>query len=252
MIVQRYNIFFTSPFFSYLCGSETKLCIYYIQMNITIIANGSFPTLSSVLSCLGEADRVVCCDGALEKYLQWVRRQNPRPVQQVAVVGDGDSLSPALLNEALHEGLPISHQQISEQESNDLSKAVRYAAEHTHHLNEPIHVSILGATGKREDHTLGNIALLAYYSEHYPLMQFAMVSDYGTFYPVNGLRRFPSYPGQQVSLFALRSDIPISVKGLKYPIENRCLEWLWQGTLNESLGDSFEVKGERVIVFQKR
>jgi thiamine pyrophosphokinase len=221
-------------------------------MNITIIANGSFPTLPSVLSCLGEADRVVCCDGALEKYLPWVRRQNPRPVQQVAVVGDGDSLSPALLNEALHEGLPISHQQISEQESNDLSKAVRYAAEHTHHLNEPIYVSILGATGKREDHTLGNIALLAYYSEHYPLMQFAMVGDYGTFYPVNGLRRFPSYPGQQVSLFALRSDITISVKGLKYPIENRCLEWLWQGTLNESLGDSFEVKGERVIVFQKR
>ncbi len=222
-------------------------------MNIIIIANGAFPTLPPVLKLIGEADWVVCCDGALEKYLQWYRRQSPRPVQQVAVVGDGDSLSPALLQEAQHEGIALDHQQISEQEYNDLSKAVRYVDEKTRRLPETnIHVDILGATGKREDHTLGNISLLAYYAEKYPRLHFAMPGDYGTFYSVSGRQQFDSYPGQQVSFFALKSDQPMSVSGLVYPIENRQLEWLWEGTLNEAIGDHFEVAGERVLVYLKR
>ena len=206
-----------------------------------------------VLKMLGEADWVVCCDGALEKYIQWYRQQAPRPVQQVAVVGDGDSLSPALLREAQHEGIALDHQQISEQEYNDLSKAVRYIDAKIRQLQEErIHVDILGATGKREDHSLGNISLLAYYAETYPAMEFTMPGDYGTFYPVSGQRQFDSYPGQQVSLFALKSDRPVSVSGLVYPIENRQLEWLWEGTLNEAIGEHFEVFGERVIVYLKR
>lgn len=202
---------------------------------------------------MDKADLVVCCDGALEKYLHWYRQQSPRPQQKVAVVGDGDSLSPTLLREAQSEGLAPDHLQIAEQESNDLSKAVRYAESKTHHLGkENIRVHILGATGKREDHTMGNITLLAYYNEAYPKIGFDMPSDYGTFYPVNGARRFQSYPGQQVSLFALKPCNPITVSGLVYPIENRCLEWLWEGTLNEAIGSSFEVFGERVIVYLKR
>lgn len=209
--------------------------------------------MAPVLKLVGEASLVVCCDGALEKYLQWYRQQPFCPQQEVAVVGDGDSLSPTLLREAQSEGLMLDHRQIAEQESNDLSKAVRYAEGKIRHLvTEKIRVHILGATGKREDHTMGNIALLAYYNETYPRMEFDMPGDYGTFYPVNGLRSFLSYPGQQVSLFALKPGKPISVAGLRYPIENRCLEWLWEGTLNEALGTSFEVRGERVIVYIKR
>ena len=222
-------------------------------MNIIIIANGASPTLPPVLKLLNAADWVVCCDGALGKYLQWLHQQMPRPSQQVSVVGDGDSLSPSLLREAQHEGLNLDHQHVTEQEYNDLTKAVRYVDEKTRHIKggKP-HVDILGATGKREDHTLGNISLLAYYAEMYPELDFAMHSDYGTFYPVNGLRQFHSHKGQQVSLFSLKPDKPVSVIGLMYPIENRCFPWLWEATLNEALGDSFEVQGERVVVFLNR
>lgn len=223
-------------------------------MNIIIIANGTFPTLPPVLRLLSNADWVVCCDGALEKYLHWLRQQMPRPVQQqVSVVGDGDSLSPALLREAEHEGLGIDHHTITEQEFNDLTKAVRYVDEKTRHLKgEKMHVDILGATGKREDHTVGNISLLAYYAEMYPEMDFAMPGDYGTFYPVNGQRKFPSHKGQQISLFALKPNKPVSATGLVYPIEKRCFQWLWEATLNEAIGESFEVQGERVVVFINR
>ena len=40
-------------------------------MNIIIIANGLFPEKPWVDTLLGGADRVVCCDGAIEKYLGW-------------------------------------------------------------------------------------------------------------------------------------------------------------------------------------
>lgn len=202
-----------------------------------------------VLNYLKAADMVVCCDGALEKYLGWYRQQTPRPTHKVAVVGDGDSLSPALLREAQHAGINLHHQQVDEQEYNDLTKAVRYALEGN--VAETTHVAIIGATGKREDHTLGNISLLAYYLNLYPKVEFLMPTDYGTFCPMQGVRTFDSYEGQQVSLFSLTPTEPITVKGLRYPIENRCITEWWQGTLNEAEGESFEVKGGRLLVYLK-
>lgn len=219
-------------------------------MNIIIIANGLFPTLPPVLKHLNEADYVVCCDGALEKYLRWYRQQAPRPTHPVAVVGDGDSLSPALLREAMHEGMDLHHQQVDEQEYNDLTKAVRYAMALPHEVK--LHISILGATGKREDHTLGNISLLAYYLEQFPGVEFSMPTDYGTFYPMKGERVFDSFEGQQVSLFSLTPNEPITVSGLRYPIENRCLTQWWQGTLNEAEGEHFTVIGGELLVYLKR
>lgn len=233
----------------YLCGS--KICPHYNNstMNIIIIANGSFPTLPTVLQQLNTADLVVCCDGALANYLRWYRQQSLRPSHLVAVVGDGDSLSPALLQEAQRENIQLDHQQIDEQEYNDLTKAVRYAVAQCH--GQKANISILGATGKREDHTLGNISLLAYYMEEFSNCDFSMPGDYGTFYPMQGSRTFASQAGQQISLFSLQPEIPITVSGLRYPIENRKINWWWEATLNEAEGESFTVTGGRMLVYIK-
>ena len=45
----------------------------------------------------------------------------------------------------------------------------------------------------------------------------------------------------------------MSVRGLRYPIENRRLTEWWEGTLNEALGDEFEVilkEGAKVLVYR--
>ena len=217
-------------------------------MNIIIIANGSFPTERAVLARLCEADHLVCCDGALGKFLNWYRTLTPRPLLRVSAVGDGDSLAPSVLEEARREGLQLHHELILEQESNDLSKAVRYALADAQG-EAKVHLCIVGATGLREDHTLGNISLLAYYAMEYPEVGFEMVGDYGVFLPFSGVRRFETHQGQQVSLFSLTPDEPVSVSGLRYPIEGRCLRWWWEGTLNEALGDSFEVRGGKGVVY---
>ena len=223
-------------------------------MNIIILANGLFPTSERVLQLFEGADRVVCCDGAFENYLRWYGQQTVRPTHSVAVVGDGDSLKPSAIECAKVMGIDYRRQVVAEQENNDLSKAVRYAVEQASGRvanNDDVAITILGATGLREDHMLGNISLLGYYLVEFPDIRFSMVSDYGTFLPMRGRRIFSSYAGQQVSIFSLTPMEPVSVSGLRYPICGRCLSWLWEGTLNESLGDKFEVQGGTLVVYLK-
>ena len=225
------------------------------KMNITIIANGLFPEKPWVDTLLGHSDRVVCCDGAIEKYLSWHSRQTNLPTHPVDVVGDGDSLNPVLIAEAQRRGIDVHHYVVEEQEYNDLTKATRHAMEEVDRmgiLNTEVCIEYIGATGLREDHTLGNISLLAYYMEQYPDITFHMVSDYGIFIPMHGRRRFHSHAGQQISIFSLSPDKPVTVNGLRWPIENRCLTSWWQGTLNEALGDTFTVQGGTIIVYLKR
>jgi len=109
---------------------------------------------------------------------------------------------------------------------------------------------ILGATGKREDHTIGNISLLAEYAR---LANVIMITDYGEIYPVLETTAFKSSPGQYVSIFSIDPETEITSEGLKYPLIKRKLRNWWEATLNETMGDSFTLKftGGPLIVFIK-
>ena len=105
-----------------------------------ILANGEYPTHPLPLRMLEEAKFVVCCDGAANEYIS--RGHTPD-----VIIGDGDSLSP----EYKELFAPIIHR-IADQETNDQTKAVLFLQKKGYRK-----IAIVGATGKREDHTLGNI-----------------------------------------------------------------------------------------------
>ncbi|MBR1835076.1 MAG: thiamine diphosphokinase [Bacteroidales bacterium] len=221
-------------------------------MNITIVANGLFPSGEWVDGLLQQSDRIVCCDGALEKYIEWRRGRTTASDKQtgVTVVGDGDSLRKGVLEQAAALGVMVNRVVVSEQDDNDLTKATRYALNEC--CGEPPTVSrvdYIGATGLREDHTVGNISLLAWYMEQYPDVQFRMLSDCGIFVPMSGHAVFNTHKGQQVSLFSLTPSIPVTTTGLRWPIKERCLDWWWEGTLNEALGGQVEVWGGKMVVY---
>jgi len=133
---------------------------------------------------------------------------------------------------------------ISEQDTNDQTKAIEWAIRNGHS-----DVVILGNTGKREDHTIGNISLLCDYSEK---INVCAVSNSGIFTPVNKSADFPSFCGEQVSIFSVYKASKISSHNLKYQLNDMILESWWMGTLNESLGDTFSLFFEtgHLIVFQ--
>ncbi|HTN69097.1 MAG TPA: thiamine diphosphokinase [Dysgonamonadaceae bacterium] len=186
-----------------------------------IIANGVFPTHPYPLSYIENASNIVCLDGALRACLD--NNINPD-----TIVGDGDSISITLREEYDD----IFHV-FTDQETNDLTKAVTFCVK-----NDLKEIKIVAATGKREDHTMGNISLLLEYMRECTVK---MITDYGIFTPISTTTEFESAVGQQVSIFNL-DQIPISSHNLKFPLNDTILDNLWKGTLNESLDETFTIE----------
>jgi thiamine pyrophosphokinase len=198
-----------------------------------IIANGKFPDHPIPLSYLLNAKRVICCDGAADSLIDF-------GLEPFAIVGDCDSVN-SKIAEKYAERLFID----SDQETNDLTKAVRWCTERDYN-----DIVILGATGKREDHTLGNISLLVDYAA---VASVIMVTDAGTFFPVLKSTTFETVKGQQVSLFSINPFNEISTEGLKFELNRKKLANWWTATLNEAVDTSFSVEFEDgpLIVYLK-
>ena len=201
------------------------------NFDVVVLANGEFPSGEIPLRVLNSGLPIVCCDGAVENL------ENQK-VMPSAIIGDGDSIPPSLKQKYA----PIFHCD-KNQENNDLTKTINYCVSLGYK-----NVAILGATGLREDHTLANISLLMDYSK---VVRCCMLTDYGFFTPISKTTKFQSFARQQVSVFCLQSDKPVTFEGLQYPVENRCFRSWWEGSLNSALGESFTIFTEgEVLVFQ--
>ena len=192
-----------------------------------IVAGGEYPTAPLPLEVLQSVPFVVCCDGAADRYIATGGVPD-------AIVGDGDSIS-AVNREKYAHLLHI----ISEQETNDQTKAVRFLMERGKRR-----IAIVGATGRREDHTIGNISLLIEYAR--TGCNVCSFTDHGVFIPCNGTTTHKCRKGQQVSIFSITAK-ELSAEGLLYPIYD-FNNW-WQGTLNECTGEEFTInaKGEYLL-----
>ena len=188
------------------------------EFDAVILANGDFPTAEVPLRILREARQIVACDGAAASL-----QDNHH---KVIIIGDGDSVPDELKSRLIR---------IDEQEDNDLTKATRYALQQGWHR-----IAYLGCTGKREDHTLGNISLLMRYRRDLGI-EATMFTDYGYFTSSLGSRTFDSMPGQQVSIFNFGCT-RIYSEGLRWQ-SYAYQEW-WQGTLNEAVGDAFSIDAD--------
>ncbi len=204
------------------------------ENNYTVIlADGTFPVTEKPLQLLKNAAHIVCCDGAAANFISGRRPD--------AVVGDMDTLAPEL-KEYFAD---IIHTE-SEQETNDLSKAFRYCLKQGWR-----NIVILGATGGREDHTLGNIGLLIDFSKIEP--DILMVTDDGEFSVAHESGDFSAVPGQAVSIFAPFACTEVTSAGLKYPMNNLKLDSWWRATLNETLGSTFHLdftSGHPLLIFK--
>ena len=185
-----------------------------------LLAAGAPPTHPRPLAHLRAAAALVCCDGACAT----ARRLGREPD---FVVGDGDSISPEdrrrLAERFVH---------VAEQDTNDLAKAFRFAAAHT-----PTRIVILGATGLREDHALGNIFWLFDFAAAFP--DVSMWTDHGVFEVVSAPRTFPCAAGESVSLFVPDPATRISSQGLVWPLDGLRFGSLHAATLNRTAAAAF-------------
>ena len=195
-----------------------------IKKPIVILANGSFPYHQIPLDILKKAKTIICLDGAVINLIQAGLEPN-------LIMGDLDSINSEL--KIKYSDIIIN---MPCQNNNDLRKAMDWIEKQGY--NE---VSILGATGLREDHTISNIFSIL---ETELKIEFKIFTDYGTFQIIKGYKKIESFKNQAVSLFTLRKSTKITTYNLKYNLNKESLSTLFYGTLNNCTSESFSIKSE--------
>ncbi|HHV03178.1 MAG: thiamine diphosphokinase [Bacteroidales bacterium] len=194
-----------------------------------ILAQGAYPTHPYPLHILHTAKMLICTDGAVNTLKDRIPDR---------IVGDLDSLTPSLREKYASRLIEDSCK-----ETNDLTKAILYC-----HKEGIRAITILGATGRREDHTLGNISLLGSYA--IMMESVRMVTDYGVFMVFahgrtdqKGFRHVsvPCVPGEPVSFFALNPAMKLCAKGVRYPVEQVVFDAWWKATLNQCTEKKLEL-----------
>ena len=200
--------------------------------SVVILAKGDYPTHPIPLRILKDAKTIICCDGA-------VNNLETNEIVPDFIMGDMDSISPDIKNK--YSNIIISK---PDQAENDLRKAINWAEE-----NNVTKSAILGASGKRDDHSLANIFTLLQYPSK---LEMTIYTDYGNFSVVKGEQKFDSFKGQQVSLFSADQNIEITSIHLKYNLNNKSLSNLYCGSLNESLNEVFtiSISPGKILVYQ--
>ena len=200
--------------------------------SVVILAKGDYPTHPIPLRILKDAKTIICCDGA-------VNNLETNEIVPDFIMGDMDSISPDLKDK--YSDIIIS---MSDQAENDLRKAINWAEE-----NKVNKAAIIGASGKRDDHSLANIFTLL---QHPSKLDLTIYTDYGIFSVVKGEQKFDSFKGQQISLFSADQNIEITSIHLKYNLNNKSLSNLYCGSLNESLNEVFtiSISPGKILVYQ--
>ena len=201
-----------------------------------LLADGDFPRHQLALRTLRAARRIVCCDGAADA----LARREPGLVP-AAVGGDFDSAG--TLARRRFPAAVFHHD--PDQETNDLDKAFRLCLRRRWGR-----LVVLGATGRREDHTLGNVARLADYAAEAPGIR--MVTDHGLFLALRGDAQIRCGTGRAVSLFSFDPAQRLTSEGLEWPLRDLAPDTLWRATLNRANADEFALHLARpstVLVF---
>ena len=186
-----------------------------------ILANGAFPKKGGEpWRLLESARRVIACDGAANSFIRRFRRVPD------FIIGDLDSL-PSALQLQLQTPTLIP---IPDQSTNDLSKAIAYCRKRGWS-----DLVIVGATGRREDHELGNI---------FRAMEagVAVVTDYGRFVSIAKTLRIRVRKGTAISVFATDKRTKMSSNGLEWPLNAVNFTNLYCATLNRASSVEVTIK----------
>ena len=200
-------------------------------MKVVIVCAGAFPRSEYPRLLLKEADSIVCCDGALATL-------EKNGIVPDVVTGDFDSVCRRALKR-----FPGKVVRVEDQECNDLTKAFRYVMDNYSGLT---YICILGATGKSEAHSLGNLSLLMQYEKDYALfgrgITVEMVSDYNTAFAISQGCTLYVGEGRKISVFTCDSSLRLRSKGLQWPLDDVVFDNWWKGSLNRASEDSIELE----------
>jgi thiamine pyrophosphokinase len=189
-----------------------------------VIANGEPPKKQRLQALAREANVIVCADGGANTSLKY-------GVVPDAIVGDLDSIHA----EALVKYHRVPTYEDRDDETTDLEKAISWAIKSKYD-----HITVVGASGARLDHTIGNLSVLP---KFYPDAIIRFVDDFGELWYVGRELEFEAKKGDVVSLIPLNRCEEIVTVGLRYALEGETLELgVREGTSNVVVSSPVKIK----------
>ena len=198
----------------------------YFNKPFIILANGQYPSHLSALNKLHTAGTIICTDGSANKLLENGLTPN-------VIIGDMDSTT---VDQNSFKGLYVK---IIDQDNTDLDKAFEWCK-----LNNLSPLTVLGTSQLREDHTIGNLILLANYSDE---LDINFVTDYFTITCHHGKRSFTSFKQQLVSILPVEDIQSITTEGLEFPLIDEPFPISSRGISNRATGHQFIITSSRKI-----
>lgn len=203
-------------------------------MKALIIANGSIPKIKKVRNILKKSDLVICADGG-------ANTASKISIKPDVIIGDFDSVTENTLKYFKN----VEKIKIEDQDSTDLEKAIIYCINHGYK-----NIDIIGATGRRTDHTIGNLGCFRKFRGKVNLK---MIDSNGEIILIDKKVKIKSSIGEIISLIPLERCTGINTKNLKYPLVNGILELgVQEGTHNIAVGRSvtIEVKNGTLLLYR--
>jgi thiamine pyrophosphokinase len=152
---------------------------------------------------------IICCDGGA-RHVQYSR------IKPDVIIGDMDSIDPALLESYSAQGIKIIKHPANK-DFTDTELALDYAVS-----LKPEAIYIWGALGGRIDHTLANVFLLCRGQEKG--IRTYLVDEYGEAFVLDKEATFINETGKTVSLLALSPEVTgITLSGFLYPLKEGTL-----------------------------
>ncbi len=198
-----------------------------------ILANGESPSKHLFQTMYASADVFICADGGANIAARFGCTPD-------LIIGDLDSIEMKTI--AIFSHVVVKKQK--DQNSTDLEKALTAALQ-----KKCKEIVVLGATGGRLDHALGNLSALVKFSNKVCV---TFLDNTGIFIAVHHSREFVYPVGTIISLLPLSRCSGIVTKGLKWNLKNESLELgVRESTSNVivSLPVSIKVKKGSLIVF---
>lgn len=197
-------------------------------MRAAIIGNGEFPRREYPRYLIREAELRICCDAG--SGLAGLLRMGLVPD---VIIGDMDTASPAM-----RKRFGAKFVCVEEQDDNDLAKAFAWLRQNHPEAGQ---ISILGACGKSEAHTLGNLAWLMEWEKRYGLYasgtDVRLVSDHNEAFAFSGGAQLHVGAGRKVSIFSSDPAIRVKSSGLQWQTADVVLDAWWKGSLNRAYSD---------------
>jgi thiamine pyrophosphokinase len=175
-----------------------------------VLLGGEIGEDAVVERLFASASLIVCADSGAEHALKL-------GCNVQAIVGDLDSVSNDTLEYYRSRGSEIL--QISEQESNDFEKALRY-------LNKRYtgNVKVIGIGGNRTDHMLTNFSVMLRYTDRFrSLMAYDGSAEHRFLTPERNSCEIICAPGTIISLTPFGEADGIHTEHLEYPLSSEDL-----------------------------